>query len=206
MCSIHCDVRMRTARSGSSGVRGWPGHHRRNPQQEPAGDRHWGETDTAQRSIGGTEASCAVYRTRSHGTEGVWSPGTNHRTTEANYTPADGTVPTPRMRPLDILTNAGNFEAGTGGSQENPQDGRNGWRPTTGTGRFDTWLQTIGRGRLTLEDTVSQCAILTGLGSPDSPPATRRPRTAVSRLPRLFRIRSSSVDRLGCSTLDHHTT
>jgi len=205
MCLIRCDVRIRTARSGGSGVRGWPGHHRRNCQQEPAGDRLRGETDTAPRSTGGTEESSVVHRTRGHCTEGVRSPGTNNRTTEANYRPADTTVPTPGMRPLDVPTTAGQIEAGTEGSQENAQDGRNGRRPTTGTGRYDTGRQTIGTGGQSFEDAVSQCRILSSLGSPDFPPATRRPRTDAYRLHGLFRIGSSSVARLGCSTANGHT-
>jgi len=53
MCLIHCDVRIRTARAGGSGVRRPPGHHKGNHQQELTGDRLRGEKDTAQRGTGG---------------------------------------------------------------------------------------------------------------------------------------------------------
>jgi len=135
MCLSCCDVRIRTARSGGSGVSGRPGHHRRNCQQEPAGDRLRWETDTARRSTGGAEVSSTVPQTRGYRTEGVRSPGTDNRITETDHGPANTTIPTSTMRSFDVWTTAGDIEAGTRGSRENSEDSRNRQRPTTGTGR-----------------------------------------------------------------------
>ena len=206
MCLNRCDVRIRTARSGGSGVHGWPGHHRRNHQQEPTGDRLWGEIKTSRRSTRGAEERSAVFRAHGHGTAGVRSPGTSTRVTEPVNRPADTTVPTSGVRPLDVRTTIGHTEGGTGRRQESPQDSRNGQRPTTGTGWYDTGCQTMGGRSPNFDNAVGKCAILSGPSSPDSPPATQRPLTEVSRLPGLFRVRSSSVERLGCSAPDGHTT
>jgi len=197
---------MRIAQSGGSGVRGRPEHHRRNRQQQPAGDRLRGETDTARRITRGVEESSAVYRTCGHGTEGVQSPGTDNPITETDHRPTDTTVPTSGVRPLNIRTTARQIEEGTGRRQVSPQNGWDGRRPTTGTGRYDTGWQTIARGSPSFEDAFSQCAIRSGSGSPDSPPATRGPKIDVSRLPGLFRIGSSAVEMLDRSTADGHTT
>jgi len=110
------------------------------------------------------------------------------------------------MRSFDVRTTPGDIEQGTGGSQENSEDGSNRRRPTTGTGRHDTGCQTFDGRSPSFEDAVSLCTFLSGSDSPNSPPATRRPRTEVSQLPGLPRIRSSSVERLDCSTPDGHTT
>jgi len=205
MWLIRCDVRIRTAQSGSSGVCGRPGHHSRNRQQEPAGDRLQGETNTARRSTGGAEESCAEHRTRGHGREGVRSPSPDNRITETDHRPADRTSPTSTMWSFNIRTTAADIDAGTGGSQENSEDGRHRRRHTTGTGCNDMGRQTVDRWSPSFEDAVSQCAIIIGSGSSNSPPATRRPRTEVSQLPGHFHIVSSSVERLHCSSPDSQT-
>ena len=92
MCLIRCDVWIKTARSGGSGICGRPGHHRRNLPQEPAGDRLRAETDTARRSTGGAEESSTVHRTRGRGIEGVRSPGTDNRITEPYHGPMDTSI------------------------------------------------------------------------------------------------------------------
>jgi len=205
MCLILCDVTIGTAQSGVSGVHGWPGYHRRNRKQKPDRDRLRWETGHTGRSTGCAEEGGTVYRTRGHGTEGVWQPGTVNRITESDYGPANTTVPASGLRSFDIRATAGDIEAGVGRSQEDPENGGNRPGPTTGTGRYDTRRQTIGRWSPTIDDTVSQRAILSGNGSPDSTPAIRRPTTEVCRLPGLLRIRSNSVERLDCSTPDGHT-
>jgi len=53
---------------------------------------------------------------------------------------------------------------------------------------------------------VSECPILSGSGSPDSPPAVQVLRTEVFRLTGLFSVRSNSVESLDCSTLHGHMT
>ena len=207
MCLICWDVKVRTARSGGSGVRGRPGHHRRNHQQEPAGDRLWGETENSQRHSGGAEESSTTYRTRCHGTKGVRSPGADNPVSATDYRPADTTVPATGVWSLDVRATAGDVEAGVGGSQETPENGRNGRRPTTWAALYDTGHQSIRRRSPSLEDVVGQCTILSGPGSPDPPPpATRRFRTQVSRLPELFRIGSRSVEWLDSSTPNGNTT
>jgi len=60
------------------------------------------------------------------------------------------------------------------------------------------------RGRPEFEDAVSECAILSRMGSASSPPPTRRQRTEISRLPGLFRVGSNSVERLDCATPDDY--
>jgi len=102
MWFIRCDVRIRTARSGGPGVCARPGHHRRNRQQEPVGNRLWGEIDTARGSTGGAEESRVVHRARGHDTEGVRSPGTDSHITEADHKSADITVPASGVRSLNI--------------------------------------------------------------------------------------------------------
>ena len=206
MCSICCDVRIRTARSGGSGVRGRPGHHSRNCQQKPDGDQLRGETGCTGRSTGSAELGGTVYRTHGHGTEGVWSPGTDNRITDADYGPAITTLPASGLRSFNIRATAGDIEAGVGRLQEDPKNGGNGREPTTGPGPHDTRRHTMGRRSLSFEEAVSQRAILCGTGRPYSPPAIWRPRTEVSRLHRPFRIGSNSVERLDCSTTDGHTT
>jgi len=189
MCLMRCDVRIRTTWPGGSGVRRRPGHHRMNCQQEPTGDWLRGETDIAGRNAGGAQASSAVHRTRGHGSEGVLSPSPDNRVTETDHGPANTAAPTPRVRSLDVRTTAISIEPRTGGCQENPEDGRNGWGPPSRIGWYDTRCQTVGGRSPSFEDAVSECAILSSLGSPSSPPATGTPRTEVSRLPGLFRIR-----------------
>jgi len=206
MCLIGCDVRIRPARLGGSGVCRRPGHHRRNRQQVPAGDRLRQETDIGGRSAGGAEESSAVYQTRGHGTEGVQSPATDNCVTETDHGPADSAVPASRVRSFNVPITVGDIEAGPGGSQENSESSGNRRRATTGVGRYDTGRATIGRRSPSFEDTVSECTILSSSGSPDTPPAISRPRTEVSRLPRLFRIGSSSIERLDCSTPDGYMT
>jgi len=206
MCLIRCDVRFRTTRLGGSGVRGRAGHYTSNRQQVPAGDRLRGEADLARRSPGGVEECRVVYRARDDGAEGVWSPHTDNCITETDHRPAHAAVSTSRVRPLDVRPTTGNIEAAAGGSKEGSQDGRNGQRPTTGTGRHDTRRQTVGGGSRSFEDAVSQCALLSGPGSSNSSPATRRQRIVVSRLPGLFRIGSRSVEGLDSLTPHGHTT
>jgi len=206
MWLIRCEVRFGTAWSGASGVRGRPGHHRRNRQQEPDRDRLRGETGRAGRGTGCAKESSTVHRTRGNGTEGVQSPGTDHHPTETNDGPANITVLTPGMRSLDVRTTAGNIEARAGENQENPEDARYRRRPTTRTGCYDTGRQTIGGRSPSVEDAVNECPILSGPGSLNSPPPIRRPRTEVSRLPGLLRNGSNSIQRLDCTTPDGHTT
>jgi len=121
MCMIRCNVRMRTARSGGSGVLGRPGHHGSDCQLESAGNRLRGETDIAQRSTGGAEDSSAVYRTRGHGTDGVRSQGTDSRITEADDRPANTTVSTSAVRPLDVQTTARDIEVGPEAARSVPR-------------------------------------------------------------------------------------
>jgi len=206
MCLIHCDVRIRTARSGGTGVCGRPGHHRRNRQQGPAGNRLRGETEIAWRSTAAAMESSTVYQTRDHGTDGVQFPGTDHRITETDHGPTVTTVPASRVRPLSVRTTVGDIQPGAGRGQENPEIGGNGRGSTTRTWRYDTGRQTIARRSPSCEDAVCECPVLGGSCSPNSPPAIRGPRTEVSRLPRLFRIGSNSVERLDCSNPDGHTT
>ena len=172
MCLIRCDVRFRTAQSGGSGVCGRPGHHRQNRQQEPDGDRYCGETGCAGGSTWGAEESSPVYGTRSHGTEDVQLPGTDNRITEADHGPPNTTILASGLRSLDVRATAGVIEARVGRGQEDPEICRNGRGTPTRTGQYDMGRQTIGRRSVNFEDAVSQCAILTGPGSPDSPQAT----------------------------------
>jgi len=134
MWLICCDVRIRTARSGGSGVCGRPGHDRRNRKQEPDGGQSRGETGHAGRSTGGAEEGGAVSRTGGHGTQGVQSPSSDHRVTEADYRTIDTTVPTARVQSLDVRTSTGDIESGAGGNRENYKDGGNGRRPMTRAG------------------------------------------------------------------------
>jgi len=92
MCLNLCNVRIRTAQSGGSGVHGRPGHHGRNRQEEPAGDRLRGETDNVRRSTAGAEESSGVHRTRGHDTKGMRPLGTDNRVTEADHGPVITTV------------------------------------------------------------------------------------------------------------------
>jgi len=206
MCLICCDVRIRTAWPGGSGVHGWPGHHRRNRPQKPAGDRRQGETDLTGRSTGGAKEKSRWYWIRGYGTECVWSPSTYNRITEADHGPAITTVPVSAVRPFDIRTTVEGIETRAGWSQVNSESGRNGQRALTGVGRYDVRRSTIRTGSPSCEDAVTQCSVLSSLGSPDSPPATGRPRTEDSWLPGLLRVTMNSVERLHCSTLDGYMT
>jgi len=186
MCLIHCDVRIWTAWLSRSDVRRGPRHRRRNCPQPPAGDRLWRETDSAGRCTGGAEESSEVHQTRGHGTQGVRSPGTDNSITKADYGPAVTTVPPSAVRPLDVRSTVRDIETGARTSQENSESGRNRQRATTGVGRDETAHMTIRSRSPSFENAVSECAVLSSWGSPNSPPAFRGPRTEVDRLPGLF--------------------
>jgi len=143
MCLVGCDVRIRTAQPGGSGVCGRPGHHRRNSEQKPAGDRFWGETDIAGRTRQGAKESSAVYRTRGHGTNGVRSPGTDNCGTDTDQGPADTAVPASKVRSFNDRTTVRDVQTGSGDGQENSECGRKRQRATTGVGRYDTGHTTL---------------------------------------------------------------
>ena len=65
----------------------------RNPDQEPDGGQLRGETGRAGGSTGGAKESGTIYRTRGRGTQGVRSPGTDTRITEADYRRPDTSIP-----------------------------------------------------------------------------------------------------------------
>ena len=111
MCLICCDVRIRTTRPRGSGAHGRPGHRRRNRQQEPAGDRLWGETDISGKRTGGVEDSGGIHRTGGHGAEGARPPSKDIMATEADHRSTDPIVPTsgrPRYRYGGLDSTIGN--------------------------------------------------------------------------------------------------
>jgi len=206
MYFVCCDIKTRPTWSAGTGICGLPGDDWSNRQPEPAGAQIRGETDIAGRCTRGAEERSAVYRTCRHGTEGMLSPATDNRIAYADHGPAFTTHPACGMRSVDIRTSVGDIETAAAGSQDDCQDGSDRWGPPTRAGWYDLGPLTVMRRSPSFKDACTVRRILSSTGIPDSPPATRGPRREVSRLAGLFRIRSESVDRQDCSTLDGHTT
>jgi hypothetical protein len=119
---------------------------------------------------------------------GVRSPATDTCPTDAGFRPANETVLTPILRPYDVRTTDPAVEERPRRVSENPPDGGDRRRPAARIGRHDQGRQRCQCGGRKFEDSVSQCAILSRMGSPNTPPATGREKTEVSRLPGHFRI------------------
>jgi len=206
MWLIRCNVRIRTIWPSGSGVRVRPGHHLRNRESDHTGCGFQADTDDVGNVTGGDEACSSVHRTRERHAEGVQSPSSDNRFTEADHGSTGPTVSTSAVCPLRDWSQ----DSGTRNCSRRSQDRMTGSRMqrTTpgGSGGNEQGRTTTWRGSPPFEHAVSQCSSIGSPGSSHGPSDSRRQRPETSRLPGLFRVGSNSIERLDCLTPDGDMT
>ena len=206
MILIHCNVRIKSARQSSAGFSQRPGTHQRDSEHHSRRNRIRRNTGQAETVPGSPVGSRLVYGTSGPATEGVRPPGTNHQATERDHRSTDEGVPAPTVRSYrDGATNT-DSDKWTGRSKEETRSCRDRRGATGGIGNNDTGCTTIWRGSPRFEDAVSQRPYPGSQSSSSCSPGPGGQRPQISRLPRLFRVRSNSVERMDCSTPDGYTT
>jgi len=156
MSLFRCDVRIRTARPGGSGVREWTGHHSRIHQQEHTGGGLQQETDSAAGGTVSDEAGSAVHRTGEYRTEGLQPCGTDNRITRGDYQQEDTGPPTAGVRWHGDGRPYTDPDDWTRRSQDETLSCRDRERATGRTGSYDAGRTTFWGGSLRVEKEVRQ--------------------------------------------------
>jgi len=202
---MRLDVRIRTALSCGSGVHGRPRHHRRNRQQEPAGDRLrvrqtlLEDPQAVLRTAAWyTKPGAVVHRVCDHPAQNIalqkqitdvqtqqfLPPECDHSTIEEQLETLKQELQEASRIPRMVRTDEDLRQVPDGMTRDARQSGEE------------------------VRALRTQLANARFVAAPVAPTPPQQPYTEDRRFPtpRIFRIGLSSVDRLGCSTPNVHTT
>jgi hypothetical protein len=205
ICLVRCDVKFNGTPSGPGIHRGSGHHYGSHRHRQRKRGVQWVERGV-RTDPGGIDACSAVLPTDPRGADGLRVPTTNYRPTAADYRPTNETVPAQAVRPNRARTTDAGTEQPAGRRLEENDSSRYQRGASARTGQYDPGRRTIWRGSPQCEDAVRECLDVSSQGGPGHSPGSRRQRLEISRLLRLFRVGSNSVERLDCSTPNGHTT
>jgi len=205
MYSIRCHVRINGTRSGPGVPQQSRAHHGTHRSAEGC-HRIWGVEGGIWTDTGGAEDGGTILTSHPRGTDGMRPPTINRRSTTTDYRPTGEAVPAPavQLHPVGAADTVTDEQMGQ--SQEVTCSTRNGKRASTRIHGHDPRCTAIPRGSPQVEDAFSERLHIGSQGCSGCSPVPGRQRPEFSRLHRLCRVGSNSVERLDCSTPDGHTT
>jgi hypothetical protein len=144
----------------------------------------------------------AVFTTHPRRTDGVQPLRTDYQPAAADHGPTGQAVPAHSVQPHEDGTTDTYSAERMGRGQKETWGTRDRRGAPTRVGRCDPGSPAIRRGSPRFENAVSQCLDAGNQSGPGGSPSSGRQRSEISRLPRLFRIRSNPIEKLNCSTPD----